>query len=259
MSPPRRLALVTAWTGAGIFAASLAWFVYGYLFRFGQPAPAGPLARPILINVLLFSAFALHHSVLARSGAKRVMHRLVPPELERSIYTWVASVLFLAVCTWWQPVPGVLYDLTGPWRFLGWTVQLAGLVLTIQASAALDVLDLAGVRAVARPAGVRAVSPPAGVLGVAHPASTNRLERSPSPLNTRGLYAFVRHPLYFAWTLFVFGAPTMTGTRAAFAIVSTAYLMIAIPWEERGLVASFGHQYEDYRRRVKTRMIPWLY
>ncbi len=151
MPPPRRLALVIAWTGAAIFAASLAWFVYCYLFRFGQPAPAGPLARPLLTNVLLFSAFALHHSVLARSGAKRLMHQIAPPELERSIYTWVASVLFLAVCARWQPVPGVIYELTGPWRFLGWTVQVAGIALTIRASAALDVLDLAGVRAVARP------------------------------------------------------------------------------------------------------------
>ena len=76
------------------------------------------------------------------------------------------------------------------------------------------------------------------------------------PLTTRGLYGFVRHPLYFAWALFVFATPTMTGTRAAFAVISTAYLMIAIPWEERDLVATFGQEYEAYRRRVKTRMIP---
>ena len=259
MPPPRRLALVISWTGAAIFAASLAWFVYCYLFRFGQPAPAGPIARPLLTNVLLFSAFALHHSVLARSGAKRLMHQIAPPELERSIYTWVASVLFLAVCAQWQPVPGVIYELTGPWQFLGWTVQVAGLALTIRASAALDVLDLAGVRAVARPAGVRAVARPAGVRAVTRPANGRRPEPSTPPLTTSGLYAFVRHPLYFAWTLFVFGAPAMTGTRAAFAIVSTVYLMIAIPWEERGLVATFGPQYEDYRRRVTTRMIPWVY
>ena len=113
MHPPRRSALVVAWTGAVVFAASLVWFVYCYLFRFGQPAPAGPILGPVLANVLLFSAFALHHSVLARSGAKRVMHQIVPPELERSLYTWVASLLFLAVCTWWQPVPGVLYAADG--------------------------------------------------------------------------------------------------------------------------------------------------
>ena len=51
----------------------------------------------------------------------------------------------------------------------------------------------------------------------------------------------------------------MTGTRAAFAIISTVYLMLAIPWEERGLVATFGPQYEAYRQRVRTRMIPFVY
>ncbi len=51
----------------------------------------------------------------------------------------------------------------------------------------------------------------------------------------------------------------MTATRAAFAVISTAYLMIAIPWEERGLVETFGPKYEEYRRSVKTRMIPWVY
>ena len=34
---------------------------------------------------------------------------MFPPELERSIYTWAASLLFIAVCAAWQPVPGALY------------------------------------------------------------------------------------------------------------------------------------------------------
>ena len=55
----------------------------------------GPLLAPVLVNLLLFSAFALHHSALARSGAKETIRRIAPPELERSLYTWVASLLFL--------------------------------------------------------------------------------------------------------------------------------------------------------------------
>jgi protein-S-isoprenylcysteine O-methyltransferase Ste14 len=240
MQTPPRSTLIVAWTGAGLFAASLAWFVYCYVVRFGRPAPPGNGLAAVLANVLLFSTFALHHSVLARNGAKRAIRRLVPPELERSLYTWVASLLFLGVCTWWRPVPGVLYQLEGAWRAVAWAMQLVGILLTIRASNALDVLNLAGVRLVLRAAG------------------TSRAEQSPS-LTTRGLYRFVRHPLYFAWALFVFSTPTMTGTHAAFAVISTAYLMIAIPWEERGLIEVFGHEYEVYRRRVKTRMIPWIY
>jgi protein-S-isoprenylcysteine O-methyltransferase Ste14 len=73
------------------------------------------------------------------------------------------------------------------------------------------------------------------------------------------VYGFVRHPVYFAWALLMFATPAMTVTRAAFAVVSTAYLMLAIPWEERDLVATFGHEYEVYRHRVRWRMLPWLY
>jgi protein-S-isoprenylcysteine O-methyltransferase Ste14 len=237
MRPTRRLAF--AWTGAAAFTASLVWFVYCYLVVFGRPATSASVVVPLTVNVLLFTVFALHHSLLARTRAKSIVRRLAPPELERSLYTWVASMLFAAVCFWWQPVPGTLYELPGPARVAGWLVQALGLILTVRASRALDVLDLAGIRAVERAQQPASVDPPS--------------------LNTRGLYGFVRHPLYFAWALFVFGTPAMTGTRAAFAFISTAYLMLAIPLEERGLVQTFGADYVRYRERVRYRMIPGLY
>jgi protein-S-isoprenylcysteine O-methyltransferase Ste14 len=249
MGDRRRAAFAMAWGGTAAFAASLLWFLYCYLIRFGDhpastaasamPISGNSTAAPIVFNVLLFSAFALHHSALARAGAKRQIERLVPPELERSIYTWVASALFALVCLWWQPVPGTLYVLPGAWRAIGYIVQAAGLILTIQASRMLDVLDLSGVRPVQR--------------------AVSNIPAAHVPLKTTGLYGFVRHPLYFAWVLLVFGAPDMTATRFVFAAASTLYLAIAIPWEERGLVRTFGREYERYQRDVRWRMLPGLY
>lgn len=224
-----------AWTGAAVFLLSLLWFGYQYLSGFDSLPARLPRTAAITCDVALFSIFALHHSALARTGGKRLVERLASPKLERSIYTWTASLLFIAVCTLWQHVPGVLYDLSGPWRAGGYAVQFAGLVLTIRSSRRLGVLDLAGVR--------QAGGAP---------------ERQ-SPLATDGVYGFVRHPLYFAWALMVFGAPSMTATRATFAIVSTGYLAVAIPWEERSLVAAFGAQYASYRKKVRWRMIPGVY
>ena len=74
-----------------------------------------------------------------------------------------------------------------------------------------------------------------------------------------GPYRLVRHPLYFGWALLVFGAPHMTGDRFTFAVVSTIYLAIAIPFEERGLDALFGPAYGRYRKHVRWRMLPGLY
>jgi len=239
-------ALVVAWGSTGLFAASLSWFLFCYLIRFdtihaAMTVPTGgwPVAAAACVDVLLFSLFALHHSVLARPGVKEIVYRLVPRELERSLYASVASVLFIIVCTWWQPVAGTLYRLDGVWRSAGYLGQLVGLVLTIRASQILDVFDLSGLRAVQR--------------------AVHRTVPAHVPLKTTGLYGFVRHPLYFAWTLFVFAAPDMTNTRLVFALVSTAYLAVAIPWEERALVHTFGQEYARYRQRVRWRLLPGVY
>lgn len=232
-------ARVFAWFGGVMFALSLAVFVHAYLVRFGSATDGHAALAPVVANVLLFSLFALHHSIFARTGAKARVRRAVGPVLERSVYTWTASVLFLLVCWWWQPVPATLYQLSGFAAGAGYAVQATGIIMTAIGSARLDVLDLAGIRPV-----LDAESPGA----TAHPS-----------LETRGVYGVVRHPVYLAWALFVFGAPHMTMTRFVFAVTSTAYLMIAIPFEERGLVQSFGDDYRAYRLHVRWRMIPGIY
>jgi methanethiol S-methyltransferase len=239
MGNRRDSTVAVAWGGTVLFAVSLLWFAYCYFVRFDHLSPdaVSPPAA-IVIDVLLFSIFALHHSLLARTSAKRYVERLIPSELERSVYTWVASALFILVCTLWQPVPWVLYRLDGGWRIAAFAIQALGVVLTIAASRALDVLNLSGVRQVQR--------------------RESTIVRN-APLKTKGLYGVVRHPLYFAWALMVGATPDMTATRAVFAVVSTAYLAIAIPWEERELIQVFGKDYERYRRHVRWRMLPWIY
>jgi protein-S-isoprenylcysteine O-methyltransferase Ste14 len=43
------------------------------------------------------------------------------------------------------------------------------------------------------------------------------------------------------------------------AVVSSAYLIVAIPWEERSLVDAFGDGYRAYQRRVPRRLIPGVW
>jgi methanethiol S-methyltransferase len=228
-----------AWTGAALFAASLVFFLYSYLVTFGRPAPPGDWITPAAVDTALFSAFALHHSLLARARVRARLQTIVPPHLERSLYTWSASLLFLGVCWFWRPVPGVAYALTGWGWWAGAAVQLTGIVVTHLGSSALDPLELAGVRQVSM--AKTAPLPPRG------------------PLLTTGAFAIVRHPIYLGWVLLVFGTPTMTFTRLVFAVVSTAYLVLAVPWEERSLIAAFGGEYLEYRRKVRWRMLPGIY
>jgi hypothetical protein len=263
--------LATAWGGAALFLASLLYFAYFYLVQLGTPAPvAGAEApRAILINTLLFSAFALHHSVLARAGAKARIARRLPAGLDRSLYVWVASLLFLAVCLLWQPVPGTAWQAVGPLRWLLHGVQLGGLALTLQSAARIDIWDLAGVRQAASVPSMAVVSRvpeepkvPAvpqvpevpSVAGISAPSAAEH-----APLTVSGPYRWLRHPIYLGWVMFVFGAPTMTSGRLLFATISTVYLIVAIPFEERSLTSEFGPAYCEYQRLVRWRLVPGVW
>jgi protein-S-isoprenylcysteine O-methyltransferase Ste14 len=44
-----------------------------------------------------------------------------------------------------------------------------------------------------------------------------------------------------------------------FAVVSTLYLVIAVPYEEQSLMRAFGDEYARYRQRVRWRIVPYVY
>jgi len=224
-----------AWIGAALFVASLLSLPAVYERRLITPGPAGDgsLALALLGNIALFTGFALHHSVMARSGAKAWISRIVPPELERSVYVWIASLLFLAVCWLWQPLPGMVWNADGPLRWGLRAIQLAGVWLTIRAAGMIDVFDLAGVR--------------------------QANHQRPVEFRVAGPFGLVRHPIYLGWFLMVLPTPHMSTSKLLFAAVSGAYLVAAIPWEEASLVEAFGDRYRTYQRQVRSRLVPGVW
>jgi protein-S-isoprenylcysteine O-methyltransferase Ste14 len=234
-----------AWLGALCFFASLSYFLFSYEVTYGEtprlrPGQAAPdsadPAFAITINVVLFTVFALHHSVFARERIRQWVARAVTSRLERSFYVWVASVMFIAVCALWQPVPGIAWQAGSVWRWPLIALQLVGIWLSIRSAAAIDILELSGVRQLS-------------------PSSSPR----EMEFKTSGPYGWVRHPIYTGWFLMVFCAPLMTMTRLVFAVVSCAYLLAAIPFEERSLVESSNGAYDRYSQRVRWKLLPGVY
>ena len=218
-----------AWLGGGVFVASLAYCTWWYLFPLGVERPWTGVG-PIAWDAALLALFALHHSVFARDPVKQRLAPLLGDQL-RSVYVWVASLLLFAVCGGWQHVGGTLRDHHGLLAAIDIVVQLLGIRLIARSVATIDPLALAGIRPL----------PPAEMLQVTGP------------------YRFVRHPLYLGWIVAVFGAPHMTGDRLTFAVLTSAYLIVAIPWEERSLRTAFGEDYIRYADQVRWRVIPFIY
>jgi protein-S-isoprenylcysteine O-methyltransferase Ste14 len=240
------MARAFAWSGAMLFFLSLAYFLYTYVVTFAVPATDGNTTRVLTFNVMLFTVFACHHSVFARARVRAAVTRIVPAELERPFYVWIASLLFIAVCAWWQPVPGVAWQVDGAARWVLWALQAAGVWLTLRSAAILDIAELSGIR---QPV-LRTPSSSRGEPDKARPANVYR---------TTGPYGWVRHPIYSGWFLLVFAVSPMTMTRLTFAVVSGAYLLMAIPLEERSMRAATPGAYERYMQQVRWRLLPGVY
>jgi protein-S-isoprenylcysteine O-methyltransferase Ste14 len=224
-----------AWAGGVAFTVSLLWCFSSFLF--GMPensAPGAPVLTLAVSNLVLFTLFVAHHSVFARSGVKRWIASQVLDGLERSTYVWISSLLLILVCVAWQPLPGVAYMHYGVAAIVHWLIVAAGFWVTFRSAAVLDPLELAGIRQAAGDT------------------------RAPA-FKIVGPYHVVRHPIYLGWFLIVFGVPEMTWTRFEFAVVSSAYLVLAIPFEERSLVDAFGETYRVYQRQVRWRLLPYVW
>ena len=66
---------------------------------------------------------------------------------------------------------------------------------------------------------------------------------------TPGLYKYVRHPLYVGWLLLFWCAPTTTFAHLFFAILTTAYILVGLFFEERDLESAHP-EYVGYKRNT---------
>ena len=230
--------------GVVCYAIFFATFLYavGFIGNFAVPrtldgTPTASFMVALLIDLGLLGLFAVQHSVMARPAFKTWFTQWVPESAERSTYVLLSSVALMAVFAWWEPLGGMVWQVTdSTMRGVIWGAFAFGWVLLLVSTFLINHFDLFGLRQV----WLQLLGRPYSNLAFGTPA----------------LYRLVRHPLYVGWLFTVWATPTMSISHLVFAIGTTVYILIGIQLEERDLIAFHGKAYRDYRDRVPM-LIPF--
>lgn len=223
----------------------LGTFLYAVCFigNFGVPrtldgAASGPLGLSFAIDAGLLALFAVQHSVMARKWFKDWWTRIVPKPVERSTYVLFSSLALILLFWQWRPLGGVIWSVEDPvGRLILRGLFAFGWGLVLVSTFLINHFDLFGLRQVWL-----------YLLG-----RSDKAVRFATP----GPYRLVRHPLYVGWLFAFWMTPVMTLAHLLFSVATTAYILLAIQFEERDLVREHGEAYEAYRRSVPM-LVPFV-
>jgi len=183
------------------------------------------------IILLAVAIYGVVHSWLASLQAKDLARRRLGASAERGYrlaYNVFAVLTLLPVLALPSLLPDrSLYTISPPWVYLTLALQglaIAALAVGVMQTGAWSFLGLEQ-------------------LFAPTPGGKPRLV-------VKGLYRWVRHPLYTAGLVFIWLVPVMSANLLALNIGLTLYLVVGAYFEERKLLREYGAAYAEYQQRT---------
>jgi protein-S-isoprenylcysteine O-methyltransferase Ste14 len=216
------------WVSFAIFLANPRWAAaYWPLPTIdGGPRTDHP-SLAIAIDLALIGLFSVQHSVMARPWFKAWVMGRMPVALERCTFVHAANLALFALVTCWQPIPIEVWSIKSPLRDLLWAAFAAGWIILLLGALSFGIFDLFGIEQMR--AWRRGTPPPT------------------TQLKTGLLYRWLSHPMYVGVLLAIWATPRMTVGHLLLATGMTLYVLIAMRYEERDLLARFGMTYARWR------------
>lgn len=210
----------------GVTAVCLIWFLSGLP---ALATTAGPDVWRIAVDSGLSLLFALPHSLLLYPPVRRRITKVVPSPLYGCFFCTTTCLTALLLILFWQPfgvvfTPGrpALFVLALPyaaaWLLFAYSVSLTGFGYQTGWTPFLFWL--------------RRQDPP-------------RREFSP-----RGLYRFIRHPIYFSFLLIMWTPLVWSLDRFLLNAVWTIYVFVGSYLKDRRLEYYLGAAYRSYEAAV---------
>lgn len=190
----------------------------------------------LAFDVFLCLFFFAQHSLMARKPFRLWLKSFLPAPYYGGFYAVASGIAVLVLVIFWQEAPLTLFSIQGFMRLLfrgifvlavagvAWTVLSLGFFVNFRLQPMVD--DLRG------------------------------RQSSSSLITDRGPYRWVRHPLYLSSLLMIWSKPDLTLDRLLFNLVFTIWVVIAILFEERDLVSTYGDSYRAYQRKIPM-LIPY--
>jgi protein-S-isoprenylcysteine O-methyltransferase Ste14 len=190
-----------------------------------------PLVTALVINVGLMSLFALQHSIMARPAFKEWFTKYINPAIERSTYVLLSSLALLLLYWKWQPMTTTVWDTEGLVSTILMVVFLSGWAIIFLSTLMISHFELFGLTQIYQNFKDESLTIP--------------------KFQVNWFYKLVRHPIMLGFIIAFWAAPTMTYGRLLFALITTAYILIAVKFlEEKDLKKILGKDYEAYQKRV---------
>lgn len=191
-----------------------------------------------IFTALIF--FGIAHSLLAAIGIKAFFVTLMGQRaylgLYRLFYNTLSGILFAPILLWLAAEPGeIVWQVGGlltPLFLIVQGIGIGGLLISF--------VQIDGSRFL-------------GLRQLSAYMNAEPLPLPPETMSLRGVYGFVRHPLYLFSMFFIWFPPIMSASMLGLALGSTLYFVLGSLLEERKLLRQFGETYRHYQKEV-----PWM-
>jgi len=177
-------------------------------------------------------AFALLHSLCALNSLKQRVYAWGVSEQQYRLWYSILGVVTTLLWLWLMdglPSKG-LYHAQGVWLYTMYVLQVVGVVIALLALVPIDGAVFLGLK---------------------------KAEQSNDPFIVRGIYQYIRHPMYAGAMLYLLAKPEQTDIGLHFALTVSLYFILGSKLEEKRMLAEHP-DYADYQQKVGA-FVPKLF